>query len=101
MNQDDLKALVKAIGLQIKKYRKEKNMTQLDLATRADMDVRQIQRLERGHTSATLKTLLKLVSGMDINIFVFFNQLVGSIDGKKTSLIDLPKNTKENHLKKK
>jgi transcriptional regulator with XRE-family HTH domain len=37
--------------------------------------VRQIQRLERGHTSATLKTLLKLMSGMDTDLSRFFQQI--------------------------
>jgi transcriptional regulator with XRE-family HTH domain len=75
MNQKQNELFISSIGAQIKSYRKLHNMTQLDLAIKADIDVRQIQRLERGHTSATLKTLLKLMSGMDTDLGSFFQQI--------------------------
>lgn len=75
MNQKQTEVFIQAMGAEIKAYRNTHNMTQLDLAIKADIDVRQIQRLERGHTSATLKTLLKLMSGMDTDLSRFFQQI--------------------------
>ena len=50
-------------------------MTQLDLSIKTDIDVRQIQRLERGHTSPTLKTLYKLIKGLDKTFTEFFSEI--------------------------
>ena len=54
---------------------REKKMTQLDLSIKADVDVRQIQRLERGHSSSTLKTLYKLIKGLDKTFTEFFSEI--------------------------
>ncbi len=61
------------IGKRIRALRKEKKLTQLDLAIRSGIDERQVQRLERGHTSATLKTLIKISKGLDIDFIELFN----------------------------
>lgn len=72
MEQSEVDAFIKDIGLRIRSLRKERNMTQLDLAIKADIDERQVQRLERGHTSATLKTLLKITDGLGVDFPTFF-----------------------------
>lgn len=73
MKQSDIEVFIKDIGKRILELRKERGMTQLDLATKSDIDERQIQRLENGHTSATLKTLLKVSHGLNINLLKLFN----------------------------
>lgn len=72
MKQTEIDTYIGELGKRIRKLRKEQGMTQLDLATTSDIDVRQIQRLENGHTSATLKTLLKITSGLNINLIELF-----------------------------
>ena len=62
MEQLQIEVYIKEIGKRILELRKEQGMTQLDLATASDIDERQVQRLERGHTSATLKTLVYLLN---------------------------------------
>lgn len=75
MKEIDIEVFVKSLGHCIKDLRTKQEMTQLDLAIKSEIDVRQIQRLERGHTSATLKTLLKITSGLNINITELFKIL--------------------------
>ncbi len=75
MKEIDIDVFVKSLGKCIKDIRAKQEMTQLDLAIKSDIDVRQIQRLERGHTSATLKTLLKIASGLNMNILELFEIL--------------------------
>ena len=72
MKDIDIDVFVKSLGHCIKNLRTKQGMTQLDLAIKSEIDVRQIQRLERGHTSATLKTLLKITSGLSIDITELF-----------------------------
>ena len=50
-------------------------MTQLDLSVKTDIDVRQIQLLERGHTSPSLKTLFKLIKGFNKTFEEFFREI--------------------------
>ena len=71
----ELDIYIHKIGQHIQHLRIEKNMTQLDLSIKTDIDVRQIQRLERGHTSPTLKTLYKLIKGLDKTFTEFFSEI--------------------------
>ena len=50
-------------------------MAKLDLSFKIDIDVRQIQRLERGHTSPSLKTLFKLIKGFNKTFEEFFREI--------------------------
>lgn len=72
MEEPEITLFIKQIGERIRKLRKEKNMTQLDLATKSNIDERQIQRLEATHTSPTLKTLFKVIHGLEMNFPDFF-----------------------------
>ena len=63
------------MGAHIQYLRKIQQMTQLDLSIKADIDVRQIQRLERGHTYPTLKTLYKLLKGFNKTFEEFFREI--------------------------
>ena len=65
--------LVKLVGKQIKRYRKEQNMTQFDLAIKSNMEENALQRIERGRTNASLKTLLKIVNGLNIEFKDLFD----------------------------
>ena len=71
----ELDIYIHKIGQHIQHLRIEKKMTQLDLSIETDIDVRQIQRLEKGHTSPTLKTLYKLLKGFDKTFEEFFSEI--------------------------
>lgn len=63
---------IKGVGLRIKELRKRQNLTQLDLAARANMEESALQRVEAGRTNPTLKTLFKIVNALED---VEFNEL--------------------------
>lgn len=72
MAYSDDKEFIKKIGLQIRKYRLQQKMTQLDLAVKCGMEENAIQRLETGRTNPTVKTLLKLAKGLDVHLYKLF-----------------------------
>lgn len=73
MEKSELDLLINKVGERIKELRLEQGLTQLDLAIKSNMDERQIQRLENGETSPTLKTLYKVSSGLGLEMSNFFN----------------------------
>ena len=68
MVEVSIEELIQKVGKRVYNLRKEYNMTQLDLAIKSDIDERQIQRLENGHTSPTLKTLYKIANAFNISL---------------------------------
>ena len=72
MRKSDLNLFINKVGARIKELRLEQDLTQLDLAIKSNVDERQIQRLENGETSPTLKTLYKVSHGLNVPIEQFF-----------------------------
>jgi transcriptional regulator with XRE-family HTH domain len=66
-NARDTITLVK-LGNHIRKLRKTKNMTMVELAYAAEVEYKQICRIEKGETNATISTLLAIAKGLEINI---------------------------------
>ncbi len=56
-----------AIGVKISQLRLERNLTQQDLAIMCEIDVRSIQRIEKGKQNFTLKNLFQLANSFQIN----------------------------------
>ena len=73
MNQNEIDEFSKKIANRIKELRILKNLTQKQLSAMADIDERQIQRLENNQTSATFKTLYKVTSGLGVGFPEFFS----------------------------
>lgn len=65
------------LGEQIKKHRKEKKLTQKQLADKTGIGVASIQRYERNEIEPTIETLKKICSILEIS-------LTELIDGKRT-----------------
>ena len=57
---DPLDNFCKDLGLKIQAARKLKNMTQIALAAVLDLDVKTIQRIEKGTEPTTFKTIDKI-----------------------------------------
>jgi len=53
---------------QLKKIRKEKKLTQLDVATALGITVRQYQRYESGEQTTTLENLIALADFFDVSL---------------------------------
>lgn len=70
----DENEFIKEIGNKIRFHRLEQKMTQLDLAVKAGMEENALQRIEKGRTNPTIKTLVKIVNALQID----FTQLFGS-----------------------
>lgn len=65
--------ILKAIGNKIVERRKELNMTQEDLAYKADIDRTYVGYVENGKQNITIVMLCKFAKALDINIKDFFN----------------------------
>jgi len=70
LNEEEL---VKIVGRQIKKYRKQQDMTQFDLAVKSNMEENALQRIETGRTNPSIKTLLKIVNALGIEFKELFD----------------------------
>lgn len=62
------KELVVAVGNRIRDLRKERNISQEELANEADIPLSQIGRIERGETNPTISTLYAISNALDINL---------------------------------
>ena len=56
-----------AFGQVILQKRREKNLSQVDLAVASDLDRTFISRLENGHRAPGLETILQLAYGLEIS----------------------------------
>ena len=64
---------VDKLGKRIVELRKEANMKQIELATRINIEDSALRRIESGRTNPTVKTLLEIAAGLDIDIRELFN----------------------------
>ena len=60
--------LLVEIGVNIRKFRKKKNYTQLDLAVVVDIHRTQIARIERGEHNVGVCTLMKIANALGVHV---------------------------------
>ena len=60
--------LLKNIGFRIRKIRKKRNLSQVQLAVLIDNHAEQIGRIERGKLNVTICTLQLIAKGLNTNI---------------------------------
>lgn len=72
MRYYDSKLFIVEVGKRIKILRKKLNLTQFDLAVRADLEANAIQRIETGRVNSTLKTLLKISNALEVEFYELF-----------------------------
>lgn len=70
---------VKKFGLKVKRLRKSYDLTQQELAYKCDVDIRTIQRIERGDSGVGLYILFALAEAFDMTIY----QLLKGISQKQ------------------
>ncbi|MFW5436328.1 helix-turn-helix domain-containing protein [Paenibacillus apiarius] len=58
----------KALGLAIKKQRKEKNMKQIDVSAKTDLSRNYISDIENGRYAPSVDALLKLAECIDLDL---------------------------------
>lgn len=70
------------IGLKIKQRRQEKSMTQSNLAALCDIDIRTIQRIEKGEHNMSTTIIISLLSSLDLKADdLFGNEEKPEIEG--------------------
>ena len=57
----------------LKKLRNEKKLTQEEVAEKASINEKHFGRIERGESSPTFKTIIKICEAIDIKISKFMN----------------------------
>lgn len=67
------KQLIDSFGEQLRKVRKEKGLSQRDLAYAADVSISQISRIERGEVNVTISSAYAIAIAMDITLAELFN----------------------------
>jgi transcriptional regulator with XRE-family HTH domain len=67
------KAFLKKIGMNIRELRKSKGLSQVELAHICDFEKANMNRIEAGVTNPTIKTLLKIASALDVDLFEILN----------------------------
>ena len=67
------KKFMQAFGENLKKLRKEANLTQEDLANDCNISLSQIGRIERGEINTTISTLYVLSQALHLEVKDLFN----------------------------
>lgn len=62
---DRVLAVRRQVGTQIRHAREERNLTQEDVCGRSGIDVATYSRIEQGHSSPLLDTLIRIAFAMD------------------------------------
>ena len=71
---EELKKNLYLIGQTIKIYRSNLNLSQEDLAFKANLDRTYISKLERGQMNTTIKSLTKIANALETNIFILIKE---------------------------
>lgn len=66
---------LKQFGTEIKTVRKSKKITQLQLASLCDVDIRTIQRIEKGEFNPSLRVLLRLANAFEMSLSNLIKQV--------------------------
>lgn len=59
-------------GAKLRKFRREKNLSQEELSKAAGLDRTFVGKIERGERSPSLQTISKLANALDIEIYELF-----------------------------
>ena len=67
------KEYIKRIGKRIVQLRENQKMKQIDLATSINIEDSALRRIESGRTNPTIKTLLRIAEGLEIEFKELFD----------------------------
>ncbi len=87
----------KEIGARIRAARKEKGLTQMQLAEKVGVSFQQIQKYETGKDRIFVERLQQIAQALEVPISYFFKDFneKASLDGAESSYELLPKEVKE------
>lgn len=100
----------KNIGELLRKIRKEKGLSQMELAERLDISYQQIQKYEKGISNLSASRLMEIAKVLGVSISAFFpseNMIVsdeekayGTMTNEETILLDFFRKIKDKEVKK-
>ena len=67
-------SVYKKLGKTIKKYRKDKGLSQQELAGDADMERAYISAVENGHKNIQVNTLVKLADALEVKAGILLDE---------------------------
>lgn len=73
---------LKQFGTEIKTVRKSKKITQLQLSFLCDVDIRTIQRIEKGEFNPSLRVLVRIANAFEMSLSSLIKQVedAGNLD---------------------
>lgn len=66
---------LKQFGTEIKTVRKSKKITQLQLSSLCDVDIRTIQRIEKGEFNPSLRVLMRIANALEMSLSSLIKQV--------------------------
>jgi len=66
---------LKQFGTEIKTVRKSKKITQLQLSSLCDVDIRTIQRIEKGEFNPSLSVLIRIANAFEMSLSNLIKQV--------------------------
>jgi len=66
---------LKQFGTEIKTVRKSKKITQLQLSSLCDVDIRTIQRIEKGEFNPSLRVLIRIANAFEMSLSSLIKQV--------------------------
>jgi transcriptional regulator with XRE-family HTH domain len=72
VKQTEVDNILTAVGGNLRKFRKAKGLTMESLANDADIEYRQLGRIERGEINTTILSLKKLTDVLNIELYQLF-----------------------------
>lgn len=67
MSEDE--ELIKKIGQKIVQLRKERNLKQIELSVRLNIEDSALRRIESGRTNPTIKTLYRIAKELNVELY--------------------------------
>lgn len=71
----DLNHVFEKLGLRIRDIRKERGLTQMELAFRCGMEPSNLNRIEAGRTNPTVRSLTLIANGLGVKLSSLFEGL--------------------------
>lgn len=72
MNDSHYDKFLKDVGNNIRRIRREHDLSMETVANEAEIEYRQLGRIERGEVSATITSLLRIAQAMKVDVYEFF-----------------------------
>ncbi|TWJ02205.1 DNA-binding XRE family transcriptional regulator [Mucilaginibacter frigoritolerans] len=71
MQKERYDTFLKTVGNNVRSIRIEKGLTMEALANEAEIEYRQLGRIERGEVNTTIVSLLKIANVLEVNVSTF------------------------------